>query len=167
MTVNTLPSIHRDPGPSLPSLERSPGSPTIPVIVIIIVQELEFDDVESVEAAALIAGAPSLLADSADPGEEPPPRNNKIARTEAKHRNLTSRLNVPSSRPGQGALNCRDLFSQKNLFQRTATCFPAWLSRRWLRPGQQQTSRRNLTARLNVPSNHPGQDASSRTLPPL
>jgi len=31
-------------------LERSPGSPTIPVIVIIIVPELEFDEVELAEA---------------------------------------------------------------------------------------------------------------------
>jgi len=114
VTVNTLPSIHRDPGPSLPSLERSPGSPTIPVIVIIIEPELEFAEVESWEAVASILAGLSLLAGSAAPGEEAPPKNKRIARTEAKHTNLTHRLNVPSSHPAQAALNRRDLFSQKN-----------------------------------------------------
>jgi hypothetical protein len=85
-------------------------------MVIIIEPELEFDDVELWEAVPSILGGASLLAGSADPGVEPPPKNKKIAKTEAKHRNLTSRLNVPSSHPDHGALSSRDLFSQKNLF---------------------------------------------------
>ena len=72
-------------------------------MVIMIVPELEFDDAESAEAIDSILGGLSLLAGSADPGEEAPPKNKKIARTEAKHRNLTSRLNVPSNHPGQDA----------------------------------------------------------------
>ena len=88
-------------------------------MVIVIVPELEFDEVELGEAAASIVGGPSGLAGSADPGEEAPPKNKKIARTEAKHTNLTSRLNFPSSHPVQGALNRRDLFSQTILFQKT------------------------------------------------
>ena len=96
---------------------RSPGSPAIPVIVIIIVPELEFDEVESREAVAPIVGGPPGLAGSADPGEVPPPKNKKTPRTEAKHRNLTSRLNVPPIYPGQGAPTRRDLFSQKTLSQ--------------------------------------------------
>jgi len=99
-------------------LVKSPGSPGIPVIVIIIAQELEFDDVELPEAPISIGAGLSLLAGSADPGEEPPPKTSKIAKTEAKHRNLISRLNAPSSHPGQGALNCRDLFSQKDFFSK-------------------------------------------------
>jgi len=102
------------PHSSLASLSMTP------VMVIIIEPELEFDELELLEAVVPIAGAPSLLAGSADPGEEPP-KNKKTARTEAKHRNLISRLNVPSSHPGQGAPNRRDLFSQKTLFQETAT----------------------------------------------
>jgi hypothetical protein len=70
-------------------------------MVIIIAPELEFDDAESWEAVAPILAGLSLLTGSADPGDEAPPKNNKTARTEAKHRNLTTRLNVPSSRPGQ------------------------------------------------------------------
>ncbi len=101
---------------SLVCCERSPGSPTIPVIVIVIVPELEFDEVELAEAVATIVGCLSLLAGSADPGEEPPPKNRNIAKTEAKHRNLTARLNVPSSHLRQGPLNRPDLFSQKNSF---------------------------------------------------
>ena len=66
-------------------------------MVIIIVPELEFDEVELSEAVASILGGSSALAGSADPGEEPPPQNKKIAKTEAKHRNLTTRLNAPSS----------------------------------------------------------------------
>jgi len=92
-------------------------------MVIMIVPELEFDDAGSREAVAWIVGRLSYLAGSAAPGEEPPPKNNKIAKIEAKHRNLTARLNVPSSHPGHGDLNCRDLFSQKILFQKTATSF--------------------------------------------
>jgi len=94
--------------------ERSPGSPTIPVMVIIIVPELEFADVELWEAIASILGGASLLAGSAAPGEKAPAKNRNTTTTQAKHRNLTARLNVPSSHPGQGALKCRDLFSQKN-----------------------------------------------------
>lgn len=126
----------------------SPGSPTIPVIVIVIVHELEFDEVELVGAVTTILRGLSLLAGSADPGEEPPPKNKNIARTEAKHRNLTTRLNVPSSHPGQGAPNPCHLFSQKTLFQKDT---------RFL----------NLTSVINVPSSHPGQDASTHRLPPL
>jgi len=88
-------------------------------MVIIIVPELEFDDVELGEAAASIAGGSSALAGSAGPCEEPPPKNSKIAKTEAKHRNLTSRLNVPSSHPGHGILDSRDLFFQKIPFPKT------------------------------------------------
>ena len=84
-------------------------------MVIIIAPELEFDEVELVEAAASILGGLSPLAGSADPCEKAPPKYRKIATTQAKHRNLTTRLNVPSSHPGRGALNCRDLFSQKAL----------------------------------------------------
>jgi len=98
---------------------KSPGSPTIPVIVIIIVPELEFDEVELVEVAASILGGLSLPPGSAAPGEEPPQKNKKIAKTEAKHRNLTSRLNVPSSHPGHGILDSRDLFFQKIPFPKT------------------------------------------------
>jgi len=70
-------------------------------MVIMIEQELEFDDAQLAGAVASILGALSIAAGSADPGEEAPPRNKKIARTEAKHTNLTSRLNVSSSHPGQ------------------------------------------------------------------
>jgi hypothetical protein len=90
-------------------------------MVIIIVPELEFDEVASREAAASILGGLSLLAGSADPCEKAPAKNRKTATAQAKHRNLTTRLNVPSSHPGQRALNCRDLFSQTILFQKTAT----------------------------------------------
>lgn len=69
-------------------------------MVIIIVPELEFDDVELSEAAASITGVLSPLVGSADPAEKAPPKNKKTARTEVKHRNLTTRLNVPSSHPG-------------------------------------------------------------------
>ena len=69
--------------------------------MIIIVPELEFDDVELREAAASIVAGLSLLAGSADPCEKAPPKNRKIATTHAKHRNLTTRLNVPSNHPGQ------------------------------------------------------------------
>ena len=116
--------------------------------MIIIVQELEFDEVRLGEAVASILGLASGLAGSADPGDEAPPKNKKIARTEAKHTNLTTRLNVPSGHPGQGAPSCLDLFSQKILFHKN-TCFP------------------NLTTRLSVPSSHPGQDASSHRAPPM
>ena len=85
-------------------------------MVIIIVPQLEFD-VELWEAVASIPGALSIAAGSANPGDEPPPRNKKIPTTKAKHRNLTIRLNVPSSHPGQGAPTRRDLFSQKTLSQ--------------------------------------------------
>jgi hypothetical protein len=85
-------------------------------MVIIIVPELEFDEVELADAVASILGVLSLLAGSVDPIEEAPPKNKKIARTEATHTNLTSRLNVPSSHPDQGSLDCPDLFSQKNPF---------------------------------------------------
>jgi len=68
--------------------------------VIIIVPELELDEVELGEAAAPIVGGLSLLAGSADPCEKAPPKNRKIATTQANHRNLTSRLNVPSNHPG-------------------------------------------------------------------
>ena len=73
----------------------------MPVIVIMIVPELGFDELELPEAVASTDGGLSLLAGSADPGDEPPPRNKKVARTEAKHTSLTTRLNVPSNRPGQ------------------------------------------------------------------
>jgi len=82
---------------------RSPGSPAIPIIVIVIVPALEFEPVELTEAATSNIGAHSVLAGSADPGDEVPPTNKNIARTEAKHRNLSGCLNVPSSRPGQDA----------------------------------------------------------------
>ena len=85
-------------------------------MVIMIAPELEFDDVESWEAVAPILGGDSLPADSVDPCEKAPAKNRNTATTQAKHRNLTTRLNVPSSHPGQGAPNRRDLFSQKNSF---------------------------------------------------
>ena len=87
-------------------------------MVIIIVPELEFDDVELGEAAASIAGGSSALAGSAGPCEEPPPKNSKIAKTEAKHNNLATRLNVPSSHTRQRNPNCPDLFSQKIPFKK-------------------------------------------------
>ena len=64
---------------------RSPGSPTIPVIVIVIVPELEFAEVELREAVVPILGGPSGLAGSVDPCEKAPPKYKKIAKTEAKH----------------------------------------------------------------------------------
>jgi len=112
-------------------------------MVIIIVPELEFDDAGSREAVASILARLSLLAGSADPGEEAPPRNKKIAKTEAKHNNLTTRLNVLSNHLGQGALNCRDLFFQKTLSPKIPTPIVARLSRRSPYPRQQKTSRRN------------------------
>ena len=121
---------------------RSPGSPTIPVMVIIIVPELEFDDVESAEAVASILGGASLPAGSVDPCEKAPAKNRNTATTQAKHRNLTTRLNVPSSHTRQGSLNCRDLFSQKILFHKN-TRFP------------------HLTSVINVPSSHPDQSVDS------
>jgi len=72
-----------------------------PVIVIVIVPELEFDELELPEAAVSILGGLSLLAGSADPGEEPTPKSTRIANTEAKHRNPTARLNIPSNPRGQ------------------------------------------------------------------
>jgi hypothetical protein len=74
-----------------------------PVIVIIIEQELEFDEPEPAEAPTSIGGGLSLLAGSAAPCEKAPPKNRKIATTTAKPRTLNSRLNVPSNRPGQDA----------------------------------------------------------------
>jgi len=121
----------------------SPGSPTIPVMVIIIEPELEFDDVELAEAPTSIDAGLSLRAGSADPGDEAPPRNKKIARIAAKPRNLTTRLNVPSTHRGQDALTCRDLFSQKILFHKTPTPIVARLSRRSPYPRQQKTSPRS------------------------
>ena len=82
-------------------------------MVILIVPELEFDEVELWEAVASIVGRPSLPAGSADPCEKAPAKNRNTATTQAKHRNLTTRLNVLSNHPSQRALNCRDLFSQK------------------------------------------------------
>ena len=117
-------------------------------MVIIIVPELEFDDAGSREAVASIGGGLSLLAGSADPCEKAPPRYRKTATTQAKHKNLTTRLNVPSSHLGQGALNRSDLFSQKILSHKN-TSFP------------------NLTTAINVPSSHPGQDVSSHKQLPL
>ena len=111
--------------------------------MIIIVPELEFDEVKLAEVPTSIVAGLSLLAGSADPGEEEPAKTKAITKTKAKHRNLTSRLNVPSNRPRHGALNSRDLFSQKNSLKE----YPP--------------------PRLNVPSGHPGQDASSHTLPLL
>jgi len=100
-----------------------------PVIVIVIVQELEFEEVELVEALVSISGGLSPLAGSAPPGEEAPPKNKKIARIVAKHRNLTSRLNVPSRHPAQGALNRPDLFSQKFFFKEQPPQCPLQSSR--------------------------------------
>jgi len=70
-------------------------------MVIVIVPELEFDDVELVQAVTPSIAGLSPLAGSADPGDEAPPKNKKIARTEAKHRNPTARLNIPSNPRGQ------------------------------------------------------------------
>jgi len=92
-------------------------------MVIIIEPELEFDDVELSEATVPIAGGFSILAGSADPGEEPPPKNKRIAKTEPKHRNLTSRLNVPSRHTRQGTFHHRDLFSQKTCKRKTLLLF--------------------------------------------
>ena len=117
-------------------------------MVIIIVPELESDDVELVGAAASILGPPSLPAGSAAPGEEAPPKNKKIAKTEAKHRNLTARLNISSNPRSQSPLDSRDLFSQKKSFPRT-------------------THPLNLASFINVPSSHLGPGASSHTLRPL
>ena len=72
-----------------------------PVMVIVIVQELEFDEVELGEAAVLISGGHSSLAGSVAPDEKAPPKNKQVATTEAKHRTLNSRLNVLSNHPGQ------------------------------------------------------------------
>jgi len=68
-------------------------------MVIIIVPELEFDELELAEAVASILGGLSLLAGSADPCEKAPAKNRNTATTQAKHRNLTARLNVLSSHP--------------------------------------------------------------------
>ena len=87
--------------------------------MIVIAQELEFDEVELLEVPTSIAGGLSPLAGSADPSEEEPAKTKAITKTKAKHRNLTSRLNVASGHPRQATLDCRDLFSQKNPFQRT------------------------------------------------
>jgi hypothetical protein len=80
-------------------------------MVIIIVPELEFDEVELGEAAASIGGGLSPLAGSVDPCEKAPAKNRNTATTQAKHRNLTTRLNVPSNHPGHDALNRPHLFS--------------------------------------------------------
>lgn len=72
-------------------------------MVIIIEPELEFDEVELGEAVTSIGGGLSLRAGSAAPCEKSPPKNRKTATTAAKHRNLNSPLNVPSSHPGQDA----------------------------------------------------------------
>jgi len=85
--------------------------------VIVIAQELEFDEVELLEVPTSIAGGLSPLAGSADPSEEEPAKTKAITKTKAKHKKLSHRLNVPSGHPGQGAPNCRDLFSQKILFK--------------------------------------------------
>jgi len=55
-------------------------------MVIVIVQELEFDEVELAEAPTSIGGGLSLLAGSAAPCEKAPPKNRKTATTAAKHR---------------------------------------------------------------------------------
>jgi hypothetical protein len=72
----------------------------IPVIVIVIVQELEFDDVEFVEALASIVGGLSPLAGSAAPREEPPPKNRRIARTEAQKSTHSFQCRLQLSRSG-------------------------------------------------------------------
>jgi len=87
-------------------------------MVIVIVHELEFDEVELGEAVAPILRGLSLLAGSVDPCEKAPAKNRNTATTQAKHRNLTTRLNVLSNHLGQGALKCRDLFSQKIFFKK-------------------------------------------------
>jgi hypothetical protein len=69
-------------------------------MVIIIVPELEFDDVELLEAVAPVVARSSAPAGSADPCEKAPPKYRNTATTQAKHRNLTTRLNVPSSHSG-------------------------------------------------------------------
>jgi hypothetical protein len=69
-------------------------------MVIIIVPELEFDELELAEAAVPILGGLSPLAGSADPCEEAPAKNRNTATTQANNRNLTTRFNVPSSHPG-------------------------------------------------------------------
>jgi len=58
----------------------------MPVMVIIIVQELEFDDLAPGEAVVSILAGLSPLAGSAAPGDEAPPKSTNIAKTEAKHR---------------------------------------------------------------------------------
>lgn len=75
-----------------------------PVMVIVIVQELKLK-----EAAASIVGRLSFLAGSADPGEEAMAKNKRMARSEAKHKNLSSVLNVLSSHPGQDASSYKQL----------------------------------------------------------
>jgi len=90
-------------------------------MVIIIVPELEFDEVELGEAVAPILGGASLPAGPVDPCEKAPAKNRNAATTQAKHRNLTSRLNVLSNHLDQAALDPRDLFSQKILFHKTPT----------------------------------------------
>lgn len=80
-------------------------------MVIVIVQELELDEVELVEAPTSIGGGLSPLAGSANPGEEEPAKTKAITKTKAKHRKLTNRLNVPSSHTSHGSLHCRDLLS--------------------------------------------------------
>jgi len=92
-----------------------------PVIVIVIVPELEFDDAELVEPATSIVRTLSFAAGSAAPGEEPPPKNRNIAKTKAKHRNLTTRPNVLSSHPVRVLLTAVICFPKKFLSHNTPT----------------------------------------------
>jgi len=78
-----------------------------------ITRELEFDEVELAEAPTSIGAGLSLLAGSAEPGVEPPPRNKTTTKIKAKHRNLTNRLNAASSRPTQAPPT-------------SVICFPRW-----------------------------------------
>jgi hypothetical protein len=80
-----------------------------PVMVIVIVQELEFEEVEPGEAVASIVGCSSSLGSSADTPGSVSAKTTIIIRSEAQHRSLINVFNVPSNHPGQDASTHKQL----------------------------------------------------------
>jgi hypothetical protein len=72
-----------------------------PVIVIVIVQELEFEEGEPGEAVASIVGLSSNSGASADTLGSLAAKTTITTRSEAQHRSLSNFFNVPSSHLGQ------------------------------------------------------------------
>ena len=75
----------------------------LPVIVILIAPELEFDESQQGDAVASTIGGSSLFAGSVDNAEDPVAGTIRIATRAAKHIRLSSRLNAPSRHPDPDA----------------------------------------------------------------